>query len=177
MRKFIVVLIVISLSLPGAAQVDSAKYVLIEDTSAIHTIEDALKLPYFKGKVVYVDVWGTRCGPCIEEFKNMQALKARYRDKQVIFLYLKSPYGFDDSKEWKQMIYQYRLEGIHIAMSQRFYSDNFWQRYKEKYTEERSYGIPTYLIIDRKGAIVDYDAPRPHNSDALHGLIDKALAK
>ena len=156
-------------------QVDSSKFILYNDTARFNTIEDVLALPHFQDKLVYVDLWGTRCGPCIQEFPNMAALKQRYHDKPVVFLYLKSPYGFDDSKEWKEMIYRYNLEGIHVAMSIRFYSDNFWQRYKEKYTEERSYGIPTYMIIDRKGKIIDFDAPRPGKGQKLFEVLDAAL--
>ena len=60
-------------------------------------------------------------------------------------------------------------------MSIKFYSGNFWEKYKNKYTEERSYGIPTYLIINKKGKIVDFDAPRPSKTEKLFPLLDKEI--
>jgi thiol-disulfide isomerase/thioredoxin len=157
------------------SQTDSSRIILFGDTTQFNTIEDVLKLPYFEGKAVYVDIWGTHCIPCIKEFPNLAALKEKYRNKPIVFLYLKSPYGFDDSKEWKQMVYQYGLHGINISMSIKFYSDNFWKKYTNKYSEERSYGIPTYLIINKKGEIVNFDAPRPSEKEELYKLLDKEI--
>ena len=152
-----------------------ANNIIYDDTTRFNSIEDVLKLPAVKDKVVYVDIWGTRCIPCIEEFPSLSNLKNRYKNKPVVFVYLKSPYGFDDSKEWKEMISKYNVEGIHISMSIKFYSGNFWEKYKNKYTEERSYGIPTYLIINKKGKIVDFDAPRPSKTEKLFPLLDKEI--
>ncbi|HVG40701.1 MAG TPA: TlpA disulfide reductase family protein [Chitinophagaceae bacterium] len=145
------------------------------DTTQFSTIEDVLKLPSLKGKVVYIDIWGTRCTPCIEEFPHLATLKKRYKNKPVAFLYLKSPYGFDDSKEWREMVRKYNLEGINVSMSITFYSNNFWNKYKDKYTEERSFSIPTYLVINKKGEIVNFDAPRPSDTEKLYKLIDREL--
>lgn len=157
------------------SQVNASKIVLYGDTTRFNTIEDVLKLPYFKGKVVYVDIWGTKCGPCIKEFPNLPEIKEKYKDKAVAFLYLKSPYDFDDSKEWEEMVNRLNLEGVNVSMSIKFYSNNFWERYKDKYAGQRSYSIPTYLIINKKGVIVNFDAPRPSEKGKLYKLIDKEI--
>ena len=34
-----------------------------------------VKLSDFKGKLVYMDIWATWCGPCVEEIPNMEKLK------------------------------------------------------------------------------------------------------
>ncbi len=154
---------------------DTTYNILYEDTTQFDSIEDVLKLPFFRDRVVYVDIWGTRCIPCIQEFPFYPELKKKYKTEKVLFLYLKSPYGFDDSKEWKELINKHNVEGIHISMSIKFYSHNFWEKYKDKYTEERSYGIPTYLIINKKGEIVNFDAPRPSKKDELIPLLDREL--
>jgi thiol-disulfide isomerase/thioredoxin len=167
--------ILIFVSLDSNSQKDQQIISLYEDTTQFSTIEEVLKLPELKDKVVYIDIWGTRCAPCITEFKNLGALKERYKNKPVAFLYLKSPYNFDDSQDWKKMIQQYKLEGTNVAMSITFYSNNFWNKYKDKYTEERSFGIPTYLIINKKGEVVNFDAPRPGEKEELFPLLDKEL--
>ena len=139
-------------------------------------MEAVLNIPAFKGKVVYIDLWGTRCGPCLDEFKYLKGLKERYKNKPVSFLYLKSPYDFDDSKEWKEMVNRYNLEGTNVSMSINFYVNGFWERFKKNYAEKnRLYGIPTYLIVNKKGQIINFDAPRPSKPGILYKLIDKEL--
>ena len=34
-----------------------------------------------KGKVLYIDVWATWCGPCIKEFPYLKKLIEDYKDK------------------------------------------------------------------------------------------------
>jgi len=44
----------------------------------------------FKRKVVYVDFWGTTCGPCLAEFRDFtQPLKAKFKDRaDISYLYV-----------------------------------------------------------------------------------------
>src|SRR5687768_4739597 len=79
----------------GNAQTDTSKIIMYGDTTQFNSIEDIIALPALKGKVIYIDMWGTRCIPCIEEFPYISALKSRYKGKQVAFVYLKAPYGWD----------------------------------------------------------------------------------
>lgn len=155
----------------------SESILLYEDTLQFKSMEDILALPVFKDKVVFIDLWGTRCGPCIREFPELPALKERYKDQPIAFLYLKAPYGFDDSKDWKAMVEKNRIEGIHIALSIDFYMEAFWHRYRNKYSKKRKYTIPAYLIADRNGRIVEYDAPRPSDKEKLYQLLDKWISK
>ena len=38
-----------------------------------------------KGKVIYIDVWGSWCGPCREEMKHASAIKESLKGKDVVF--------------------------------------------------------------------------------------------
>lgn len=159
----------------GACQPSAQETQLYSDTSQFKSIEAVLNLPALKGKVVFIDLWGTRCGPCLEEFRHAKMLKERYTGKPVAFLYLKSPYNFDDTKEWKEMVERYDLAGINISMSINFYVRGFWERFRQKYPGNRMYGIPTYLIVNRQGKIVNFDAPRPSSLEVLFRAIDHEL--
>jgi len=40
-----------------------------------------VSLNEFKGKVIYIDIWATWCGPCIEEMPFLDSLKEKYKGK------------------------------------------------------------------------------------------------
>lgn len=109
-----------------------------------------VSLSDFKGKLVYVDVWATWCGPCIAEQPAMEKLQKRFEGKDVVFIAV----GTDQSDEpWKKMIEERKLGGIHL------FSPNAWDG-----TIMKDYvinSIPRFILVDRDGNIVDADAARP----------------
>ena len=121
----------------------------------------------YRGKVIYLDIWGTWCIPCREAMQHMPPVKEQYAGKDVVFLYLanRSP-----MEAWKNTIKQHRITGANVvhynlpaAMQQLFEKD---------YLDE---GFPTYLLIDKEGKLVTKKAPRPHNIAELITAINKLL--
>ena len=58
----------------------------------------------YKGKVVYLDVWGTWCGPCKDMMQYAGSAKKLFEGKDVIFLYL---CNHSSDKSWKNIIKEY----------------------------------------------------------------------
>lgn len=178
---FLILGILVSvLSVKGQKKIDD--FTLIGDsTNIFKSIDEILKMKELQNHVVYADVWGTRCPPCLSEFKYVSELKKEFENDSVVFLYLCSPYTMewdtDNEKLWKELIVKNNLEGINMLMSAECYEEGFFERYKDKYSEERLYGIPTYLLIDKQGNIVNFNAPRPSSKEVLykeiHALLDK----
>jgi len=61
-----------------------------------------------KNKVLYIDFWGTFCGPCITDFKYASKLKEYYRGKDVAFIYLCER---GDEKRWNDIIKEFKVSG------------------------------------------------------------------
>ncbi len=118
-----------------------------------------------KGKVVYVDVWATWCGPCKREIPSLKVLEADYHDKNIAFVSM----SIDEKKDyetWRKMVTDKELGGIQLM------ADNDW---KSKFvTDFGIRGIPRFIIIDTEGNIVDSDAPRPSNPE-IRTAIDAIL--
>jgi len=117
-----------------------------------------------KNMVLYIDFWGTFCGPCITDFKYASKLKEYYRGKDVAFIYLCER---GDEKRWNDIIKEFKVSGDHYLLNNRQYvglSKMFNLTY-----------VPRYILIDKTGKIIDADAPRPWNELELRHLIDKYL--
>jgi len=176
----LLILVILFGTLYAQSQTSNKQYSLIIDSANVYpTIDKILELKELKNRVVYVDIWGTRCPPCLKEFQELPALKHRFQNDAVVFLYLCSPYKIErdkpNEKLWKELVLKNDLKGINILISSECYGKGFFEKYKEKYSEKRRYSIPTYLLVDKKGNIRDFDAPRPSNGDVLYDEIEKLL--
>ena len=157
-----------------------ADFEIIEDSTNFYkSIDEIIELIVFKNKVVYVDIWGTRCKPCLREFAYIKDLKDRFKNEPVEYLYACSPYKMTKDKEniklWKKLIVKYNLEGLNVFMSPQCYEDGFFKKYSDKYPENEKYAIPAYLLVNKNGEIVDFRAPRPSANEKLYEKIENLL--
>lgn len=125
-----------------------------------------------KGKVVYLDVWGTWCGPCKHELKFTPQLKQRFKDKEVAFVYLDMD---EDDRDaiWKQFIKVNGLTGVHLRKN-RAQMASFWKELLANADDKSEY-YPQYFIFDREGNLVVAKAERPSKKEALYQQIESVL--
>lgn len=130
---------------------------LKDDTNPVEILRK-LTEPY-KGKVIYIDIWGTWCGPCKQEMKQMPPIKKKMEGKEVVFMYLanNSP---EDS--WKNVIKENHLTSPQIV---HYNLPNKQQKLLEQHLEIRSY--PTYLLINKQGELIKTKVPRPSQGNEL----------
>lgn len=116
------------------------------------------------GKVVYIDVYATWCGPCRAEMPSSAELHKLYADKDVVFVYLCLA---SESSAWIPMIRKY-----HIAGENYFLDDNATPLFMSTY---KLPGYPSYMVIDPKGNVSTRDVPRPSSIGTVSLLFDKLL--
>lgn len=123
-----------------------------------------VKLSDFKGKIIYVDIWASWCGPCRQQMPYSEELKKKLtseQKKKIVFLYI----SIDDNEtNWKNAIEQNKIEGVNTI------SKGGWKSEVVKYFGISS--IPRYVIIDKKGNIVDENAKRPSDETLFDDLIN-----
>lgn len=116
----------------------------------------------FKGKVIYIDLWATWCGPCIQESPAFEALGKKYVGKDIVFL----PVSTDTTtKPWLRY-----LDGHKKELTQ-YHSNDV--ALKESWAIMY---IPRFILIDKDFNIVNAYAPRP-SSEEIGTLIDSVLNK
>lgn len=126
----------------------------------------------YKGKVVYLDIWGTWCGPCKEELKFLPELKKKFKDKDVVFLYLDMDDDYKD-KEWRDFIAVNSLTGIHLRKNNKEIQ-SVWEELLPN-DKEKHGRYPTYFIFNKSGKLVVPEAKRPSDQLELYQQLERFL--
>jgi len=125
-----------------------------------------VSLSEFKGKVVYLDFWGTWCGPCMYEIPASHELAKKFEGRDVVFVYINVN---DKEDKWQQTLaakYQLSPGSVHLRSPDDVVPTAY---------NVQSY--PTYWVIGRDGRIVNTRAPRPSGGAETVALLEQALAK
>lgn len=123
----------------------------------------------YKGKIIYVDFWGTWCGPCKREMEYAADLKQQFIGKDVVFMYLANN---SPENSWKNVIRDYSLTGENVV--------HYRLPAQQQSMIEQRFGInafPTYMIVDRNGNIVDTAPPVPSQKAITVGFLNGWLER
>lgn len=104
-------------------------------------------LESFKGNYIYIDLWASWCGPCIQQIPNLKKLETEYKDKNIVFLSVSID---ESSKNWKNKVKELNLDGYQLEVG----NSGF-----EKMMNVS--GIPHFILYDNEGKLKLYKAPRP----------------
>jgi thiol-disulfide isomerase/thioredoxin len=146
--------------------------VVLKDYNKIQSVYDVVA--QYKGKVVYLDVWGTWCGPCKEELKFMPQLKSAFTNKDVIFLYLDMDEE-DRDVIWKEFIKVNGLTGVHLRKNRQTIAP-LWKELLADNQDKAEY-YPQYFIFDKEGKVAISKALRPSDKEALYQQINSVLTR
>ena len=128
--------------------------------SAVDLDGNPVDLNKLKGKVIYVDVWATWCGPCSDQMPSYEKLKQKYKDNgNVAFVSLSID---DNAAYWKKNVAARKADGIQWLVS------------RNKLLDYNVAGIPRAIIIDKSFRIANLYAPDP-SSITTEKMINELL--
>lgn len=127
-------------------------------------LEKQYSLVDFKGKVVYIDLWASWCAPCRAETPVFKELYNKYKnDNRIVFLSIAVDDGFND---WKKAIEEDKPEWLQLIDKDRIVSKSYITN-----------TIPKFILINKEGNIVNFDAPRPSSGDELQKLLNTEIER
>lgn len=136
--------------IPGADAIDCQ----LEDING-----KTIKLSNLYGKVLYLDIWATWCGPCCEEIPYMEKLAQHFKgDNRIVPISI--------SVDRKKKDWSAKLKADKPEWSQ-YLCPDFTDLYGIA-------GIPCFILIDTKGKIITTKAPRPSDPECIN-FISKYL--
>jgi len=107
----------------------------------------------YKGKYIFVDFWGTTCGPCRVGIEKMASLRKELRENTDFqFLYITGTETSPSKKSYDEYV-EKNLKGFPSLLL----SAAEYRNMRELFHFN---GIPRYVLIDRDGKIIDenYDS-------------------
>lgn len=117
------------------------------DFIAINEKKEKIALSSFRGKVIYIDLWATWCGPCILEQLYFEKLKDKYKNnKAIVFIALSID---NDLERWSDAI---KLKGA---------KGNQWNINRLSLLGYSVITIPRSILIDKDFKVFDMNAPSP----------------
>jgi thiol-disulfide isomerase/thioredoxin len=153
---------------PVKEEIETLTEMTLDSLTDGQEIFQKLILPY-RGRVVYVDVWGTWCGPCREEMEHLPSLHETLQGLPVTYMYLANN---SPEELWQKSTVRY---GLNHADCVNLRLSNSQQQAVEHYL--KVHGYPTYVIVAPDGTIVNNDAPRPSEASSVRKAILKLIEK
>lgn len=135
------------------------KMVHFDTVSNFKTINELIA--QYKGRRLLIDLWATWCIPCKMEFPYYKSIYDDLTNQDITPLYI----SIDDpllKNLWKKTALQYDLKGYHIIANKALQTD-----IKNLVYKNEPLSIPRYILVGKKGEIIDNDAPRPSDKTRL----------
>lgn len=169
MTKIYLFLMLVLLGIPGGQAVAADR----ETAPVADTLKAGMASPDFryrdvngkvvtlkslKGKYVYIDVWATWCGPCCAEIPYLKKLEQKLHGKKIVFVSM----SVDENRSvWQKFVKEREMGGVQLNAEG---NETFMEAYRIK-------GIPRFILLDKKGKIVDADMTRPSDPKTLERLL------
>ena len=135
-------------------------------------IIDKIIEPY-KGKIVYLDVWGTWCPPCIEAIKDSPKLKESVKDYDIVYIYFHAGGDMEEIGEtWKGAIAE-------LGLTKPNYVHYLLPRDQQQMVTEylKLDGYPFYVLFDKQGNMEKLAREHIGDVDGFKKKIDELSKK
>lgn len=142
----------------------SKEIIFLPEDYSFTSLKEVFDYLNLKEEIVLVDIWGSWCKPCREEFKFIPVVKERLKGKSVAYLYIANQQNLSNPVDkWKKAVAMHNLSGYHIMINE--------QLLKELAVNE----YPTYKIVNREGDVLVESAAPPSDTERMIEQLTSSL--
>lgn len=137
---------------------------IIDNSNNINSLSELSKK--FPGKAIFIDCWASWCRYCVEQFAYKNELDEFLNKNDIAMLYI----DFDKyESKWLNAVRKNMLKGYHVRANNTLKKDLIKQQI--------GYSLPTYIIINSEGKLVEKRALPPGAKEKLYNQILLRLDK
>jgi thiol-disulfide isomerase/thioredoxin len=130
--------------------------ILFLELDPLTTAKAPLGKKDLRGKVTLMNLWGTWCGPCAEEFPYLIAIYQKHKN-HYDFRYLSVSYPGDPTSLDADAVAELRQETVEFLARQRALHPTYYDLRGQTFRALLPIGVedamPTTLLIDREGVV------------------------
>lgn len=143
---------------------------------SLPNIEGKIQSVYdFSDSILFIDFWGTWCGPCIQNIPKVLNLMAKYEEEPVKFLFIALEYSDEEIERWKQFVRGGGNKQVPQLPKTGFPGEHWVARGQFQNPALEPYAIhfvPTYMLADQNHNIM---ISRTFDFDLIEQQIDSLL--
>ncbi|MEJ5994552.1 TlpA disulfide reductase family protein [Pedobacter sp. Du54] len=124
------------------------------------------QLAEMKGKVIYIDLWASWCGPCKEETPYLKKIYDQLKNNDKVQIISIASFDAKNRARRYEIIKKDQMNWLQLEDTE----DAFAKSYQANF-------IPRFIIIDKQGKIVDSDAVRPSEPEKLMAILNREISK
>jgi thiol-disulfide isomerase/thioredoxin len=123
------------------------------------------------GKVIYFDFWARWCPPCLAEMEPLKQLRSKYSTEDLVIY---SICGSEPKEEWEECLDKYSLRnrGIECIYANDFFGKEDYQKIRNQW---KIHSLPYYILVNRKGQIIDFGSSARPSNPKLCSRIEEAV--
>ena len=129
--------------------------------SLADTLNQIINITDLKGKIIFIDVWASWCGPCRQEMPHLIKLHEKYKDEGFVIIAI----SLDNDKEkWLTAVKKDLQPWVQFCELKNWRDNSMLKKWGIS-------GVPYNFLIDREGKLNDKEI----NLESLEAKIKRLL--
>lgn len=141
---------------------------ILIDTSNYSSLK--LLLAKVDARWVFIDVWATWCGPCVQEFIYYNDIAEFFKSKNIAQLFL-SINNKEEQNDWIFYINKNKIFGNHFLINNQIQKE-ILQIIITEQNHNKPLSVPQYIIYDKLTHSFKANLPRPSSGTILKNMIN-----